>query len=115
MAHIERVFRHYIHIYYIFLALYLVHATSDTLATQHKQSHAALATMSPTSFIQWFLHFIAHFFGQTPKRLHDVGKAPSIFACANCRAPLHAIHRFDDQSYCKSCRADIDSDGAFSD
>ena len=71
--------------------------------------------MSPTSFIQWFLHFIAHFFRQTPKRLHDVGKAPSIFACANCRAPIHAIHRFDDQSFCKSCRADIDSDGAFSD
>ena len=71
--------------------------------------------MSPTSFIQWFLHFLTHFFQPTPKRLRDVGKPLGIFKCHTCRVPLHTIHRFDDASYCKSCRADIDSDGAFSD
>ena len=82
----------------------LKQTASDSLRNQ-----TTFATMFPTSFIRWLFHILSHFFQQTPKRLHDV-KPPSIFACASCRAPLHTIYRFGDESYCKSCRADIDSD-----
>ena len=69
---------------------------------------------SPATFIAWLLQFLAHFFQHAPKQLHN--KSHSIFSCDTCQEPLNTIHRFDDKSYCKSCRADIDSDDdAFSD
>ena len=75
--------------------------------------------MAPAAFIQWLLRILTHFFRQTPKRLHDEGKPPSVFLCDACRKPLGTIFRYDDKSYCGSCRADIDSDesddDAFSD
>ena len=75
--------------------------------------------MAPAAFIQWLLRIFANFFRQTPKRLHDEGKPSSTFLCDVCRKPLGTIFRYDDKSYCGSCRADIDSDesddDAFSD
>ena len=59
--------------------------------------------------IQWLLRLLAHFYRQTSKRLRDDDK-PSNFSCDACRKPLGTIFRYDDKSYCKSCRADIDSD-----
>ena len=69
--------------------------------------------MSPAAFIQWLLRIIAQFFQQTPRRLYNESKTPpndSIFLCDVCREPLSTIFRYDDKSYCGSCRADIDSD-----
>ena len=66
--------------------------------------------MSPAAFIQWFLCILAHFFRQTPKRLHNESNPLSTFLCDVCRKPLGTIFRYDDKSYCGSCRADIDSD-----
>ena len=68
--------------------------------------------------IQWLLRILTHFYRQTPKRLHYEDN-PHIFLCDACRKPLDTMFRYDDKSYCGSCRADIDSDesddDAFSD
>ena len=41
---------------------------------------------------------------------------PNGFTCATCKVILNTICRFKDQSYCRRCRRELDSDsGAFSD
>ena len=56
----------------------------------------------------------------------DASKRPptsSGFSCNTCKVTLNTIYRFKDESYCKRCRYEIDSedsedsttDGAFSD
>jgi len=64
--------------------------------------------------LRWVLDLLWKLVRQKPKMLCD-GSQASIFTCNACKAYLSTICRFKDQSFCESCRDEIDSDISGSD